>query len=455
MKFRALFTALLCAALAAPAVVAQVGGFPDVPEDHPRADAVRWAAQEELFLGFPDGNLRPDEELTRTQFVKVAERLYDSADAWTRADWAQVMYAGRPSLTGGAAATTSTTGGGGPSVTGAPAGDVSLRCGWPLGEAEPVDPDSKYFSRIYPDIRFPVTPCEPPVTYRIEFQNQTLNLPYAAEGASWTPALSWTEGGLGFGIVKVTEFRPGGPVSGRVLGEVRFMKTAVTGRTPTYPTETIPPTTAPPPTAPPTTAAVTTTTAAPPRTTATVPPPPRVEEVPLDERDVAIHWFLHPGSDEKGDVPLFAMYVADPGGPMPLPDSNGRTPWNGFSPLVNIFTESGEGDTSGAGHGLSIYSPTSRNAAAAFGVAVRQVPADTVGAEVSAPPAPGAAPGTPGAKGHPFGTVNFTRVEPPAPGCVPYWRASIGGGNRVAAVPDCHPAEWARWWGVRATVPAS
>ena len=40
------------------------------------------------------GNLRPDDELSEGQFIKVAERLYDRYDVWTRADWAQVMYAG-------------------------------------------------------------------------------------------------------------------------------------------------------------------------------------------------------------------------------------------------------------------------------------------------------------------------------------------------------------------------
>ena len=82
-----------------------------------------------MFLGFPDGNLRPDVDLTRTQFVRVAERLYDSADAWSRGDWAQVMYGGVPSLTGTA-----------PPTTAAPAttADVSLRCGWPLGDPEAV-----------------------------------------------------------------------------------------------------------------------------------------------------------------------------------------------------------------------------------------------------------------------------------------------------------------------------
>ena len=76
--------------------------FADVPDDHRRIDAIRYAKDEGLFLGFPDGNLRPDDELSEGQFLKVAERLYDRRDVWTRADWAQMMYAGLPSLTAAA-----------------------------------------------------------------------------------------------------------------------------------------------------------------------------------------------------------------------------------------------------------------------------------------------------------------------------------------------------------------
>ena len=437
MKFRALFTALLCAALAAPAVVAQVGGFPDVPEDHPRADAVRWAAQEELFLGFPDGNLRPDEELTRTQFVKVAERLYDSADAWTRADWAQVMYAGRPSLTGGAAAATSTTGDGGPSVTGAPAGDVSLRCGWPLGEAEPVDPDSDSFSRIFPELRFPITPCEPPVTYRIEFQGQTFNLPYASGGRYWTPKFKWTEHYIAVGSVRVTEFRPGGPVSGRVLGEAKFGAVDLVHRTPTYPEETIPPTTAPP-----STAAATTTTAAPPRTTATVPPPPLVEDVPFAERDVVIHWFIYyRPEDENGyRSPGMMIYVADPNGPIPAQPRS--------SPIdlrVAVYTDSGDGDWARERR-LDLYG-RGKESRSAFPVWGSGIPRDFQNVTVEEPDS------------HPFRSITIHRVEPPSDECLQGFRDIFNTGRSDRRLlwsrTDCHPPEWAKWWGVRATVPAS
>ena len=429
MKFRVLFAALLCAALAAPAVVAQVGGFPDVPEDHPRADAVRWAAQEELFLGFPDGNLRPDEELTRTQFVKVAERLYDSADAWTRADWAQVMYAGRPSLSGGGAATTSTTGGGGSAVTGAPAGDVSLRCGWPLGDPEPVLP----LPDVGPprEIRFPVAPCEPPVTYRIEFQGQVLNLPYAAAGRTFTPAITWrTAYHIDSRPIKVTEFRPGGPVSGRKLGEISVAWAAVRERASAVSVPTIPVATA----APAPTAAATTTTAAPPRTTATVPPRPRVEDVPFEERDVVFHWFIYPGSDEYLDTPLFALYVADPGGPIPPVRRDGTTRSATIWPLL--------GDRGGGGHspyGLALYHRNGdRNPKSAFPVHAQEMsPTGLDSFTVSE-----------SAAAHPFRSVSYTQVSPPGAECLAAWRK--GSGTGIYERTECRPAEWARWWGVYA-----
>ena len=98
-KRTAVALAMAAAVLGAAGVWAAEGWFPDVPDDHRRIDAIRYAKDEGLFLGFPDGNLRPDDELSEGQFLKVAERLYDRYDVWTRADWAQMMYAGLPSLT--------------------------------------------------------------------------------------------------------------------------------------------------------------------------------------------------------------------------------------------------------------------------------------------------------------------------------------------------------------------
>lgn len=443
MKTRTIVGALLALALAAP-VAATVGGFPDVPEDHPRAAAIRYAAERELFLGFPDGNLRPDAELTRTQFVKVSERLYDSADAWTRSDWAQVMYAGVPSLESPPVSPATTSEEGSPTTAAAANIDISLRCGWPLGDVEPVLPLPA--SGPPREIRFPVTPCAPPVTYRIEFREssaaagQTLNLPYTSASPDWTPAITWrTNASTATASVKVTEFRPGGPVSGRSLGEIWVAWRAIRERTPTTPASTIPPVTSPP-----ATTAPTTTTTRPP--TVTVPPPEPVVEVPFDERDVVIHWFIHPGSDEEGDTPLFGMYVADPDGPIPLAGRDGNVPSATIWPLTQFFTEDGEGDVSLDIYGLGIYG--SRSSGHAFGPRTYLAPEDVVSVEMGIAYA---APDRNGhrAERHPFASVTFVEVVPPSEECLPAWRWSSGRG--VWGRSDCHPSEWDRWWGVRAT----
>ena len=86
-------------ALALPVIA--TARFPDVPDDHQYADAIRWASDPEqfngtpLFRGFSDGNFGPDQELTESQFVKVVDRLFDSADdGWTRAETATLLYHG-------------------------------------------------------------------------------------------------------------------------------------------------------------------------------------------------------------------------------------------------------------------------------------------------------------------------------------------------------------------------
>lgn len=118
MKLRFAFTALLAAVLAAP-VIATASRFPDVPTDHRHAAAIEWASDPEhfngspLFKGFPDGRFGPDEELTEGQFSKVVERLFDTADRWTRAETAALLYRGLPALRADAQpatdATTTTT----------------------------------------------------------------------------------------------------------------------------------------------------------------------------------------------------------------------------------------------------------------------------------------------------------------------------------------------------------
>ena len=458
MKFRILIACLLCAALAAPAVIAQVGGFPDVPEDHPRADAIRWAGGEGLFLGFPDGNLRPDADLTRPQFVRVAERLYDSADAWSRADWAQVMYGGVPSLTGTAPATTSA-----PAAT----AGVSLRCGWPLGDPEAVLP--------LPDtgppreIRFPVTPCSPPVTYRISFGGQTINLPYATAAESWTPAMAWRGGASSdFESVTVTEYRPGGPPDGRRVGTVNIPWRAVRERAAAPTATTAASLPAPPATAAPsatTTTSSTTTTTRPPAVT--VPPPDPVAEVPYWERDVVVHWFHYPGSERKNDTPFIGLYVADPDGPIPLElDADGEK-WSGaaFKTRIRWYSPGGGSRTWElwmvmyfTDHPGSAFSPRSFNVAAdtsevIVDIATFLADSDDDGEDERY-------------EYRPFRSVSFVQVEPPAYGCAKSWRDNSGSRririphwqdwhylsySRVFGRLDCHPSEWAEWWGVRAT----
>ena len=110
MKLRILLSAMLVTALALP-VIATATRFPDVPNDHQHADGIRWASDPEefngnpIFKGFPDGNFGPDEKLTEGQFVKVVDRLFDSADRWTRAETAALLYYGFQGLN----STTSTT----------------------------------------------------------------------------------------------------------------------------------------------------------------------------------------------------------------------------------------------------------------------------------------------------------------------------------------------------------
>ena len=93
MKLRLLLTGLLAFAVAAP-VIATAPRFNDVPADHRYAEAIRWAGERELFLGYPDGRFGPDDELTETQFDKVVRRLYNSADRWTRAETAAILHSG-------------------------------------------------------------------------------------------------------------------------------------------------------------------------------------------------------------------------------------------------------------------------------------------------------------------------------------------------------------------------
>ena len=114
MKLRVLISMVLVTALALP-VIATATRFPDVPDDHQHADAIRWASDPEefngnpLFRGFVDGSFGPDVELTEGQFTKVVDRLFDSVDRWTRAETAALLYHGFNGLRSGTTTTTTTT----------------------------------------------------------------------------------------------------------------------------------------------------------------------------------------------------------------------------------------------------------------------------------------------------------------------------------------------------------
>lgn len=121
MKLRITIAALCSLALAAP-VIASIPAprFEDVPPGHKHAEAIRWASDPTefsdgppLFRGFHDGTFRPDRDLTENQLITVTKRLFNSQDAWTRAETAALLYHGFQVLYGDTdqPAVSTTTGG--------------------------------------------------------------------------------------------------------------------------------------------------------------------------------------------------------------------------------------------------------------------------------------------------------------------------------------------------------
>ena len=47
--------------------------FSDLPADADAAQAIRWAAQSGLIVGYGDGTFRPDQYLTRQEFFKIIQ----------------------------------------------------------------------------------------------------------------------------------------------------------------------------------------------------------------------------------------------------------------------------------------------------------------------------------------------------------------------------------------------
>ena len=95
--------AIIVGALAATAV-AQSQRFPDVPPDHEAHEAVEWAADVGLTLGYGDGTFKPEQPLSRRHAVVFMERFYDeilgadgdedfTSDSFTRADMMVLLKA--------------------------------------------------------------------------------------------------------------------------------------------------------------------------------------------------------------------------------------------------------------------------------------------------------------------------------------------------------------------------
>ena len=72
--------------------------FDDVPADHEAHEAVEWAAETGLTLGYGDGTFRPDAPLSRDHAVIFMERYYDEilgadeSDDFTRGDMMRLLH---------------------------------------------------------------------------------------------------------------------------------------------------------------------------------------------------------------------------------------------------------------------------------------------------------------------------------------------------------------------------
>ena len=79
--------------------VAQSQRFPDVPPDHSAYEAVEWAAEVGLTLGYPDGTFKPEAPLGKWHAVVFMERYYDQilqaseSPDFTRGDMMELLKA--------------------------------------------------------------------------------------------------------------------------------------------------------------------------------------------------------------------------------------------------------------------------------------------------------------------------------------------------------------------------
>ncbi|MCY3650425.1 MAG: S-layer homology domain-containing protein [Acidimicrobiaceae bacterium] len=102
----AIIVAVVAAVLAtAGTVIAQsTQRFPDVPPDHEAFEAIEWAAEVGITIGYTDGTFKPERPLNKTHAVVFMERYYDQilqaseSPEFTRGDMMQVLYevAGAP-----------------------------------------------------------------------------------------------------------------------------------------------------------------------------------------------------------------------------------------------------------------------------------------------------------------------------------------------------------------------
>ena len=80
----AIAAALAAVALVAAAAtaIAQSQRFPDVPPDHYAYEAVEWAAEVGVTLGYTDGTFKPEEALIKRHAVVFMERYYERCPPW-------------------------------------------------------------------------------------------------------------------------------------------------------------------------------------------------------------------------------------------------------------------------------------------------------------------------------------------------------------------------------------
>ena len=96
---RLLIAVIAVAVLVGGTAIAQtIQRFSDVPAGHPQADAIAWAADVGLTVGYGDGTFRPDVALRRDHAVIFMERFYDDvldateSDRFTRSDMMELLH---------------------------------------------------------------------------------------------------------------------------------------------------------------------------------------------------------------------------------------------------------------------------------------------------------------------------------------------------------------------------